>query len=114
MNPGFLNTDEPRIRIFNKYTSKKNIDFPSYFYFGLCLWINVEYMTEDEKKEYWWYKTTGGYLRTTSYKEAWRRSFDKATKEEVQQTIKLPNFNYDLFEEITGITKQMIQKRLKE
>ena len=66
-------------------------------------------MTEDEKKYYWWYKTTDGYLRTTGYKEAWKLAFEKADKDGIKQTLKLPNFNYKLFEEITGITKKMMQ-----
>ena len=41
-------------------------------------------------------------------------SFDKATKEDIAKTLKLPNFNYEIFEIITGITKEMIDKRLNE
>ena len=36
-----------------------------------------------------------------------------ANKEDVAKTLKLPNFNYKLFEEITGITKKMITDKLK-
>jgi hypothetical protein len=34
-------------------------------------------------------------------------------KEEIKQTIKLPNFDYRIFKEITGITKIMIDKKLR-
>ena len=54
-------------------------------------------MTEKEKEKYWWYKTTGGYLRTRPYKEAWRHAFDKASPSEVLEVTKLPNFSYKIF-----------------
>jgi len=110
-NSGYMNSDEPKIRIFNKYTNKKrgDINFPKYFYFDLNEWVYQTDMNDEEKKKYWWYKTTGGYLRKVDYKEAWKQSFNKATKEDVKKTLKLPNFNYKIFEEITGITKKMLE-----
>jgi len=68
-------------------------------------------MTMADKEKFWWYKTTDGYLRTITYKEAWKLSFEKADKEDVRKTLKLPNFNYKIFEEITGITKKMIENK---
>ena len=114
-NSGYMNSNKPDIRIFNKITSKKleNINFPNYFYFDLTNWVNVSDMTDSDKKEFWWYKTTDGYLRTQTYQESWKKSFNEATKEDVELTLKLPNFNYKIFEEITGITKSIIDKKLK-
>jgi hypothetical protein len=63
----------------------EKIVFPNYFYFEL------------EK----------------DYKESWIKSFNKATKKDVKDTIKLPNFSYKIFEEISGITEEMITVRLK-
>ena len=87
--------------------------FPDYWYFDLNEWINVSEMTNEDKKKYCWYKTTDGYLRTVDYKEAWKLSFENATKEDVKKTLNLPNFNYKIFEDISGITKEMINKKLK-
>jgi len=42
----------------------------------------------------------------------WKDAFKKASKEEIQKTIELPNFDYKIFREITGITKKMILKKL--
>jgi hypothetical protein len=42
----------------------------------------------------------------------WQKSFEKATSEEVRQTLQLPNFDYKIFEEITSITKKQLQERL--
>ena len=102
-NSGYLNTDTPKLRIFNKETDidRNNINYPSYFYFDLTEWI------EDESK------TEGGYLKVYNYKEAWKISFEKASKEDVAKTLELPNFDYALFEEISGITKEMIQRKLE-
>jgi hypothetical protein len=99
-NSGYLNTITPKTLIFNKPTTKKNINFPNYFYFELNIWVSVSNMTE-------------GYLKKIEYKEAWKLSFDKAEKDDVALTLKLPNFNYKIFEKISGITKKMIQEKLK-
>lgn len=115
-NSGYFNVDEPKVRIFGKETEvkRKDILFPDFFYFNLTKWIEVDNMTQEEKEKYYWYKTTEGYLRTIDYKEAWKLSFNDASKEDVAKTLKLPNFDYAIFEEITGITKQMLDKKLGE
>lgn len=35
------------------------------------------------------------------------------TKDDVKLLLQLPNFDYDVFEEISGITKAMIMRKLK-
>ena len=47
------------------------------------------------------------------YKKCFTESFNKATKDDVKLTLKIPFFNYKLFEEISGITKKMINDKLK-
>ena len=115
-NSGFLNTNEPKVRIFNKETNihRQDIKFPNYFYFELNKWISVSDMTYEEKEKYYWHKTTGGCLRKIEYKEAWKLSFEKATKKDVRKTLDLPNFDYNIFEEITGITKEMMKNKLDD
>ena len=105
-NSGFFNTDEPPIRIFNQYTDVKrvDIDFPDFLYFELAVWISYDTATEEEraahKKEF---ETCGGYVKTLEYKEAFRRSWDRAGKEEHMKLLKLPNWNNEIFREISGI-----------
>src|SRR3990167_5137675 len=117
-NSGYLNIDEPFLRIFGKETIFKKSDvgnkliFPDYFYFNLINFVEISQMTEQEKKEYPHYSVTNGFLRVFGYKEAWKNSFEKATKEDVKLTLKIPNFYYDMFEKISGITKEMIDKKL--
>ena len=102
-NSGFLNTDTPKIRIFNKETDATIINFPGYFYFDLCQWISFNDMTDEEKAKHPKAKTTDGYLKVLDYKEAWKQSFAKASEREIEQTKALPNFDAQIFFEITGI-----------
>ena len=66
-------------------------------------------MTEEEKKadENEYYKTTGGYLKTYEYKEAFINSYNKLDKEEKEKQTKqlkeLPNFDKDIFFQISWI-----------
>jgi len=118
-NSGYLNTDEPFIRIFGKETQfkfsdiNKNIIFPEYFCFNLTEFVDVSEMTEEEKKSYPHYSVTNGFLRVWDYKEAWKISFEKTTKKDVALTLNIPNFDYMMFEKISGITKEMIDKKME-
>ena len=118
-NSGYLNTDEPFIRIFGKETQfkfsdiNKNIIFPEYFCFNLTEFVDVSEMTEEEKKSYPHYSVTTGFLRVWDYKEAWKISFEKTTKKDVALTLNIPNFDYMMFEKISGITKEMIDKKME-
>ena len=105
-NSGFFNTDEPPIRIFNQYTDVKrvDIDFPDFLYFELTVWISYDTATEEERAEHKKeFETCGGYIKTLEYKEAFRRSWDRASKEEHMKLLKLPNWNNEIFREISGI-----------
>ena len=105
-NSGFFNTDDPPIRIFNQYTDVKrvDIDFPDFLYFELTVWISCDTATEKERAEHKEeFETCGGYVKTLEYKEAFRRAWDKASKEEHMKLLKLPNWNNEIFKEISGI-----------
>jgi hypothetical protein len=113
-NSGYLNTDQPKLMMFNKLTKKQNIEFPNYFYFDLNIWVYADNMTTEEKSNNKDWETLGGYLKKQDYKEAWLKSFNNdCDKEQAQKTIELPNFKYKLFEEISGITRKMLQDKLK-
>ena len=75
-------------------------------------WINESSMTKEEKNKNPDYKTSGGYLKKYEYKEAFIKSFEMATKEDTELLLRLPNFNYKIFEEISGITRKMINQKL--
>jgi len=107
-NSGYFNIDKPKVRMFGKETNTKREDiiFPNWFYFDLTEWISDKNMTNEQKKKHPEYTTNKGFLLTYDYKESWRISFEKAEKEDIEKTLKLPNFDYDIFEQITGINKK--------
>ena len=105
-NSGFLNTDSPLVRIFNKETnvSRKDIDFPNFLYFNLTVWISHDTATDEEKEAHKTeIETCGGFTKAISYKEAFRIAWNKASKEEHKKLLKLPNWNNEIFKEISGI-----------
>ena len=67
------------------------------------VWIYESSMTEEEKEQYPSYKTTGGYLKVFTYKEAWKNLWNSITDEEKQEIMNIPNFDKNKFKEITGI-----------
>ena len=64
-------------------------------------------MTDEEKATHPEYTTTGGYLKTVSFKEACKIMWDKLTDKEKAEVVKIPNFDSKIFEEITGIKTEM-------
>ena len=92
--------------MFNKETNlkRKDINIPYWCYFDLTIWVSHDTATEEEKEEHKTeIETCGGFLKTLEYKEAWRLAWDKASKEEHEQLLKLPNWDNEVFKEITGI-----------
>ena len=103
---GFFNTENEKLIMFNKPTDVKleDIDFPHFLYFKLTVWVCEEEATEEEKKEHKReIKTQEGFLKTLNYKEAFRKAWNEASKEEHQKLLKLPNWNNDIFKQISGI-----------
>ena len=80
-----------------------DVDVPSFDGWDICTWIGGSMMTEEEKKENPTYKTTGGYLKTLEYKEAWAVFWRKTSEENRKKFLALPNFCPKIFKEITGI-----------
>ena len=105
-NSGFFNTDSPPVRIFNKETniSRNNIDFPNFIYFDLTVWVSHDTATDEEKEAHKIdIETCGGFTKAIPYKDAFRIAWDKASKEEHKKLLKLPNWNNEIFMEISGI-----------
>ena len=119
-NTGYMNIDEPFVRIFGKETTIEfgSINFPSFLFFDVKTteWVSEQNMTKAEKKEYTEHETLGGYLKvySDSYKDCFKESFNKnCNKKQAEQLISLPNFDYKIFEKISGITESMIASKLK-
>ena len=114
-NSGFFNSNEPNVRMFNKDTKlkKDDINIPSWCYFNLTVWVSHDTATEEDKevhkKEI---ETCGGFLKTLEYKEAWKLAYDKTNDKEKIQLFNLPNFDVDIFKEISGIDVRTDYKKL--
>lgn len=99
-NTGYFNTTTPiEINIFNKPFNLKEwnkIEKPNFLYFNLTEWVDIEG------------ESSGGYLKKYTYKEAFRKSYLEAKKLEnfkleFEKLINLPNFDKEIFKEISGI-----------
>ena len=108
---GFFNTKQSDIiNVFNKPCSRKvwgNATKPKFIYFSVIEWIYLKDMTNEEKRENPNCETLGGYLKTYDYKEAFQKSYNDLGEEEkaiqTNQLKALPNFDADVFYEISGI-----------
>ena len=67
-------------------------------------WIELANMSDDEKELYPSCETTGGYLKnikvTVEDKQNWWNNLSESDRKEV---LSLPNFDKNIFKEITGI-----------
>ena len=105
-NSGYFNSDEPCLRMFNKmtYCKRDDINIPSWCYFHLTVWVSHDTATEEEKKKYKnEIEICGGFLKTLDYKDAWRLAWNKASIKERKKLFELPNWDNEVFKEITGI-----------
>jgi len=76
---------------------------PELIYFPLTEWVDIADMSDKEKEDNPKHKTTGGYLKRYEYKEAWKKSWEKATSEDKELLYALPNSDKEVFKEISGI-----------
>ena len=106
-NSGFFNTKTPKeILVFNKLIDRhiwESAKKPKFIYFNLTYWVSSSDMTEAEKFADPHFYVRGGQLRKRGYKEAWRYAWDNATQEDKRLILTLPNFDADVFHEISGI-----------
>ena len=102
---GIFNTTQGKIRCFNKETDVNwgDINHPDFDEFYLNKWIPESDMTEEEKKADPNFYVRGGYLKTYTWEEAWANYWRDTTEEDRQKVLNLPNFDWAIFTEITGI-----------
>ena len=106
---GFFNTKEHIVFMFDKTTKMTTSEFKNSKYSNaltserlvLIEWINY---TEEEKSQDKAKKLIEGYLKKYEYKEACQTWWNKLTKENRTIIQSIPNFDKDIFFEITGIT----------
>lgn len=102
--------------MFNKPTKLKwnEIDHPHFAEFYLCKWIAESEMTDEEKKADPQFYVRGGYLKEYEYKEAWANFWKDTDEENRKKFLNLPNFDAEVFKEITGIDVKESDSKKKE
>jgi len=107
-NSGDFNSTAPDIiNCFNKPCKREewdNAPKPGFIYkVEINIWMEWNDMSDTEKKANKDAFVTDGYLKVIDYKEAWKIAYDGASKEDIRLLKALPNFDAEVFEEITGI-----------
>jgi hypothetical protein len=112
---GVFNSEEAKILMFNKPSGWTYNDWrrseANDVLSGLVLseWIWWDNMTDEEKKQYPKAFVTDGYLKRHDYKTACATMWAKLSDIEKQHVYDLPNFDAEVFFQITGIqTKQSV------
>jgi hypothetical protein len=102
---GIFNSTETTVRMFNKETNLKweDIDHPHFNKFYLNKWIPESEMTTQEKKDEAGFHIRDGYLKTFSWEEAWANFWKDTDETNRKKFLALPNFDSEVFKEITGI-----------
>ena len=97
---GFFNTKEPTINIFNVDSGMTVSEFYTSKYFEALFsspFILTEWI-EDESKG-----LIGGYLKKYTFEEACKNWWNKMSDNDKEIIKSIPNFNAEIFKEITGI-----------
>ena len=109
---GCFNTGTENIRLFNKpsdWTYQDWLNSKAWCVMTDCphartIWIDSEEMIDSEKEENPTWECTGGYLKTIEAtdrdKQAW---WDNLSNRDKESVMSLPNFDKDIFKEVTGI-----------
>ena len=108
---GCFNTESPKIFLFNKlsdwtYQDWLNsaaryilMDCPS----NVLSWIREDDMTNEEKEQHPEYSVTGGFLKHSEKETENQMWWDGLSDRKKTIVMNLPNFDKDIFKEITGI-----------
>lgn len=108
---GCFNTKLPKIFLFNKlsnWTYQDWLDSDARYILMNCpanalTWVWDYNMTEEEKEQHPEYSVTGGFLKNIEVEGKRQEWWDGLTKENKDIVMSLPNFDKDIFKEITGI-----------
>ncbi len=116
LNSGYRNSGvfcnrkrEDKVIIFNKESDMTWDDWFDSRAYDLSRWLKITEwidwydMTDEEKKDKPKAFVTDGYVKVYSYKEAWANLWATFDDDDKAAFTSLPNFDKDVFEDITGI-----------
>lgn len=113
---GCFNTESPKIFLFNKpsdWTYQDWLNSDARYILMNCpsnviAWVWDDDMTDEEKEQHPEYSVTGGFLKhiekETGRQMWWDGLSDRKKERKKDIVMQLPNFDKDIFKEITGIT----------
>lgn len=90
-----MRSDMTMVEFYNSKYYNAIISAP----FKLTEWISYKEEEKDTEEK----RTLGGYLKHYTYKEACTHWWEKMRKEDRQMVMSMPNFDKNIFFEITGI-----------
>jgi hypothetical protein len=108
-NTGVFCTGQKAMEFFNKKSDwTEQMFLASKAYSLLCtletkIWIYPSSMTEEEKKANPSWQTVDGYLKDIPFKEAFQNAWHNWSKANREAFTSLPNFDSEIFFEITGV-----------
>ena len=110
-NNGCFMTVVPKIMLFNKpsdWTYEMWINSRARYLLNqiprnVVEWVCGSDMTDEEKAQHPEYETTEGYLKVLDESDCAQEWWNGLDDEDKQEVISIPNFDKDIFEEITGI-----------
>ena len=108
---GCFNTESPKIFLFNKpsdWTYKDWLNSDARYILMDCpsnviSWIWEDNMTDEEKEQHPEYSVTGGFLKHIEKETGRQMWWDGLSDRKKTIVMNLPNFDKDIFKEITGI-----------
>ena len=98
---------QKNLRVFNqdvsetRYDEVKEILTDNQIKITLTKWTDYKELEKSEQTAT--AKQLGGLLKTFSYEDAWLNFWNEATREQKNCILDLPEFDADIFKEITGI-----------
>lgn len=109
---GCFNTEEPKIFLFNKpsdWTYRDWLNSDARYLLNqiprnVVDWIWSDDMTDEEKEQHPEYSVTGGFLKHIEKETGRQMWWDGLSDRKKDIVMQLPNFDKDIFKEITGIT----------
>ena len=109
---GCFNTESPKIFLFNKssdWTYQDWLNSDARYILMNCpsnvlSWIWEDDMTDEEKEQHPEYSVTGGFLKHIEKETGRQMWWDGLSDRKKDIVMQLPNFDKDIFKEITGIT----------
>lgn len=108
---GCFNAELPKIFLFNKpsdWTYQDWLDSDARYILMNCPtdineWVRDDDMTDEEKEQHPEYSVTGGFLKYIEKETGRQMWWDGLSDRQKDSVMSLPNFDKDIFKEITGI-----------